>query len=133
MGGSPLEHFAWTFAYHVGDGYGILARQAPNEGGVAMHARVSTYQGASDRLIEGFEKIREPLEQIDGFSHAYFLVDDESGKALSITIWDSEEALLTSVAKADELRKQGADAGGAEIESVQHYEIRMTVGTPTAA
>jgi hypothetical protein len=40
--------------------------------------------------------------------------------------------LLTSVAKADELRKLGADAGSAEIESVQHYEIGMTVGTPTA-
>jgi heme-degrading monooxygenase HmoA len=97
-----------------------------------MHARVSTYRGDGDRLLEGFESVRDALAAVDGFSHAYFMVDRESDKAMSITIWNSEEALLTSVAKADELRKLGADAGGAEIESVQHYEIGMTVGTPTA-
>ena len=96
-----------------------------------MHARVSTYRGDGDRLIEGFKGISDALNTVDGFSHAYFLIDRESGKGMSITIWDSEEALVSSVAKADELRKQGAAAGGAEIESVQHYEIGMTVGTPT--
>jgi heme-degrading monooxygenase HmoA len=96
-----------------------------------MHARVSTYRGDGDRLIEGFEGVTDALTAVDGFSHGYFLVDRESGKGMSITIWDSEEALLASVAKADELRRQGAEAGGSEIESVQHYEIGLTVGTPT--
>ena len=96
-----------------------------------MHARVSTYQGDGDRLIKGFEGVSDALNAVDGFSHAYFLVDRESGKGMSITIWESEDALNASVAKADELRRQGAEAGGSEIESVQHYEIGMTVGTPT--
>lgn len=96
-----------------------------------MHARVSTYRGDGDRLVKGFEGVREGLAAVDGFSHAYFLVDRESGKGMSITIWESEDALNASVAKADELRRQGAEAGGSEIESVQHYEIGMTVGTPT--
>ncbi len=98
-----------------------------------MFARVSTYRGGGDRLLEGFANVSQPLEAIDGFSHAYFMVDRESGKGMSITIWTSEEALLASVAKADELRRQGAEAGGAEIESVQHYEIGMTVGTPATS
>ena len=96
-----------------------------------MFARVSTYSGDAERLVQGFADIAEPLEAIDGFSHAYFMVDRESGKGMSITIWNNEEALLSSVAKADELRKKGAGAGGSKIESVQHYEIGMTVGTPT--
>jgi heme-degrading monooxygenase HmoA len=96
-----------------------------------MHARVSTYRGDSDRLLEGFEDVRDSLAAVDGFSHAYFLVDRESGKGMSITIWESEDALNASVAKADELRRQGAEASGSEIESVQHYEIGMTVGTTT--
>jgi heme-degrading monooxygenase HmoA len=95
-----------------------------------MFARVSTYRGDGDRMVQGFADITGPLKAIDGFSHAYFMVDRESGKGMSITIWNSEEALLSSVAKADELRKQGASAGGSEVESVQHYEIGMTVGTP---
>jgi heme-degrading monooxygenase HmoA len=98
-----------------------------------MFARVSTYRGDGDRLLQGFADVSGPLEAIDGFSHAYFMVDRESGKGMSITIWDSEKALLDSVAQADELRRKGAEAGGAEIESVQHYEIGMTVGTPTTA
>jgi heme-degrading monooxygenase HmoA len=94
-----------------------------------MFARVSTYRGQdADRLIQGFEGVTDELERMDGFSHAYFMVDPASDKALSITIWDSEAALESSVAKADELRKRGSEAGGASIESVDHYEIRMTVG-----
>jgi heme-degrading monooxygenase HmoA len=100
-----------------------------------MFARVSTYRGGGDgdRLLQGFADVSDPLESIEGFSHAYFMVDRESGKGMSITIWKTEQALLDSVSKADELRRKGAEAGGAEIESVQHYEIGMTVGTPTTA
>jgi heme-degrading monooxygenase HmoA len=94
-----------------------------------MFARVSTYRGDGDRLLQGFADVTEPLEGIDGFSHAYFMVDRESGKGMSITIWESEDALQASVAQADELRSKGAAAGGASIESVEHYEIGITVGT----
>jgi heme-degrading monooxygenase HmoA len=70
---------------------------------------------------------------MDGFSHAYFLVDRASGKGMSMTVWESEQALLASVAKADELRKQGTEMGGGSIESVEHFEIGLTVGSPTTA
>jgi heme-degrading monooxygenase HmoA len=93
-----------------------------------MYARVSTYRGDGDRLLQGFAEVTGPLEAIDGFSRAYFMVNRESGKGMSITVWESEEALNASAAKADELRSQGAEAGGAQIESVETYEIGMTVG-----
>jgi heme-degrading monooxygenase HmoA len=99
-----------------------------------MFARVSTYRADdSDRLLEGFQSVTDPLEQMDGFSHAYFLVDRAGGKAMSITVWESEQALSASAAKADEMRKQGSEMGGGSIESVEHYEIGLTVGTPTTA
>ena len=99
-----------------------------------MHARVSSYQASdADGLVEGFRSVTDSLEGIDGFSHAYFMVDRESGRALSITIWESEEALMASMSKADELRKQGTSPSGTTIESVQHYEIPLRVGTPSRA
>lgn len=99
-----------------------------------MHARVSTYQADdADRLIEGFESVSAQLEQVEGFSHAYFMVDRETGKAVSVTIWDSEEALTASSRKADELRRQGTEPSGASVNSVEHYEISHTVGSPTTA
>jgi heme-degrading monooxygenase HmoA len=99
-----------------------------------MHARVSTYHGSdADQAIEGFKSVTDALEQIDGFSHAYFMVDRKSGKAISITIWDNEDALNASVSKADALRKQATQPSGATIDSVEHYEIPLTVGAATRA
>ena len=72
-----------------------------------MHARVSTYQASDpEGLMEGFRSVSDSLEATDGFSHAYLMVDRDSGKAMSITIWDSEAALMTSVSQADELRER---------------------------
>jgi heme-degrading monooxygenase HmoA len=99
-----------------------------------MFARVSTYRAAdADKLLEGFQSVADPLEQMDGFSHAYFLVDRGSGNGMSITVWESEQALLASAAKADELHKRGTATGGGSIESVDHYEIGLTVGKPVTA
>jgi heme-degrading monooxygenase HmoA len=93
-----------------------------------MHARVSTYTGEAEALVEGFRAATEPLEQIDGFSHAYFLVDRSNNKAISITIWESEDALLASTAKADELRTNATEGAGGTINSVDNYEIPLTAG-----
>jgi heme-degrading monooxygenase HmoA len=105
-----------------------------------MFARVSTYRATdpnegfdADNILQGFQTVAEPLEQMDGFSHAYFLVDRASGNAISMTVWESEEALSASTAKADELRKRGSAAGGGLVESVADYEIGLTVGSPTTA
>jgi heme-degrading monooxygenase HmoA len=99
-----------------------------------MHARVSTYQASNpDGLIEGFKNVGPDLERMDGFSHAYFMVDPASGKAMSITIWETEEALNASVAKADELRKRGTQPSGTEIRSVEHYAIPVTAGAVAGA
>jgi heme-degrading monooxygenase HmoA len=94
-----------------------------------MHARVSTYQATdTDGLLDGFKGVTGDLERMDGFSHGYFMVDPASGKAMSITIWDSEEALNASVAKADELRARGTQPSRTEIKSVEHYAIPVTAG-----
>ena len=98
-----------------------------------MFARVTYLPRRRRRQAPGGLSERHgPLEQMDGFSHAYFMVDRASDKAMSITIWESEQALSASVAGADEMRKQGAETGGGSIESVDHYEI-ITVGSPTTA
>jgi heme-degrading monooxygenase HmoA len=95
-----------------------------------MHARVSTYQASdTDGLLDGFRSVTGDLEQMDGFSHAMFLVDRDSGKAMSITVWDSEDALNASVDKAKQLRQRGTQPSGTAIESVQHYEVPITAGS----
>ena len=98
-----------------------------------MFARVSSYR-ADDaaKLVDGFGRATDPLEQLDGFAGAYFLIDDESGKAMSITLWDSEEALTTTAERAKELRRDATEDAGA-IESVDHYRVALTAGKVPAA
>ncbi len=93
-----------------------------------MHARVSTYQGDADELIKGFDSVTGALENLDGFSKAYFLVDRDGGKGMSITLWESEDALNASVERANQMREEATDKAGGSIESVDHYEVALTVG-----
>jgi hypothetical protein len=92
-----------------------------------MFARVSTYTGDPDELVRGFEGARGDLQQIDGFSHAYFCVDRASGKGLTITLWNNEQALEASAEQARQLRSRATEPSGAVIDSVQHYEVALTV------
>jgi heme-degrading monooxygenase HmoA len=97
---------------------------------VGMHARVSAYEGSDgDALIDGFKGVSDELEGIDGFSHAYFLVDRASGKGMSITFWESEDALNASVARADDLRMRGTQSSHATTRSVEHYDVAFAVGS----
>ena len=92
-----------------------------------MFARVSTYTGTSDELDEAIRQVREntlpKLMQLDGYKGAYFLVDRQNGKSLSVTLWESEEAMSTSEEAANSLRSEVADALGTQMVGVERYEV----------
>jgi heme-degrading monooxygenase HmoA len=90
-----------------------------------MWARVSTYQFPSNDLDAAVERFNEALGDLQepGLERAEVLVDRSNGKALTITVWDSEETLLSSVEAANRLRSGAADAAGGTILDVSHYEI----------
>ncbi len=95
-----------------------------------MFARVSTYQGDPGRIDEGLEHARKNIvpraQQLDGFRGLYYLIDRESGKALSITLWETEEALRATEEEANRLRHEGAQAYAASVESVERYEVALS-------
>jgi heme-degrading monooxygenase HmoA len=97
-----------------------------------MFARVSTYRAdqATDGMLQGFQDTIGPLQQVEGFSHAYFLVDRDTGTAVSMTIWESEDALSASEAGGEERRRERSEAGGASVESVDHYEVSLIAVAP---
>jgi heme-degrading monooxygenase HmoA len=95
-----------------------------------VYARVSTYQGPPDLIDQGVrfaqENILPKVGEIDGFEGVYFLVDRQSGKALSITLWESEEAMRASEQEANRLRSETAEAGGQEVMGVERYEVAIS-------
>jgi heme-degrading monooxygenase HmoA len=90
-----------------------------------MWARVSTYQFPSDAVDEAVTRFNEALGNLEepGLKRAELLVDRTNGRGMTITVWESENALTESAQAADQLRSGAADAAGVSIVSVDHYEI----------
>jgi hypothetical protein len=65
-----------------------------------MFARLSTWRGWPEDLenwvARGSEVAKSKVQQQPGLAAAYWLVDREGGKGLTITFWESEEAMRAS-------------------------------------
>ena len=104
-----------------------------------MYARVSTFEGPAgtteEQIQEGTRLIREQIlpaaQQLEGFMGIISLADRQSGKELTVTLWESEEALRASEEAANRLRKEAAYALQARIQLVERYEVIVSeVKTP---
>jgi heme-degrading monooxygenase HmoA len=97
-----------------------------------MFARVSAYHADedSDKLMRAFKETIGPLQQVEGFSHAYFLVDADTGRAVSMTIWENEGAMAASEAGGEERRQRRAEISGASVDSVDHFEVGLIAVAP---
>jgi heme-degrading monooxygenase HmoA len=104
-----------------------------------MFASVSTYQGPPDQIDEGVryaqENIVPRVQEVEGFEGIYLLLDRQSGKVLSITLWESEEAMRASEEEANQLRSEHrgrwdqvptAQTGGQEVAGVEGYEVAIS-------
>jgi heme-degrading monooxygenase HmoA len=97
-----------------------------------MFARVTAYHADEDseKLMGAFQDTIGPLRQVEGFSHGYFLVDADTGRAVSMTIWESEAAMAASEAGGDERRQRRSEISGAVVDSVDHYEVGLIAVAP---
>jgi serine phosphatase RsbU (regulator of sigma subunit) len=94
-----------------------------------VFARITHYYSADPtpywELEEGYRlrvRIREKQRQMDGYEGSFFFMDRQSGKAITITLWESEEAMQRSEEEVRPLRKEMA-GGLANIVDVEHYEV----------
>lgn len=94
-----------------------------------MFARVSTFQGPPDQTAEGIRLAREQIlpaaRLMDGFRGIYLLYDRESGKSLSVTLWETEADMQASEEAAGQARAQSAEASGDKVVNVERYEVAL--------
>jgi serine phosphatase RsbU (regulator of sigma subunit) len=95
-----------------------------------VFARIATYYSADPSPFWELEqgqrfrvRAREKLRQMDGYEGSYFFWDRKSGKAISIVLWESEEAMQRSEEVVRTLRKELAGGIAANIVDVEHYEV----------
>ena len=96
-----------------------------------MWVRMSTLQGDANQSDDEVERqvklLRENIlpnaRQLDGFSGVISMGDKHSGKAVTLTFWDSEESMRASEEAANRLREQAAEEMDESIAGVDRFEV----------
>jgi heme-degrading monooxygenase HmoA len=90
-------------------------------------ARTSTWAGSPEALDKWCEHVNA---QVKGFVSALpgnvggvFLVDRDAGTALTLTLWDSEEAAAETDKHADQSRASTVAATGVELVERGAYTV----------
>ncbi len=94
-----------------------------------MFARVTTIEGSSERIDEvtryARERVLPAMQGQPGFKGMHLLIDRQNGKALGITLWETEEALQTSEAAAQRMRSDAVDRGAGKPPTAEVYEVTL--------
>jgi len=91
-----------------------------------VFARVTTFQGPPERVGEGTELAKARVEearQATGWQGVLSMADRSTRRVLTVTLWESEEALRASEQAAEQIGTQIARSGGQSVSAVERYEV----------
>jgi heme-degrading monooxygenase HmoA len=95
-----------------------------------LFARLTTYEleeGRASESIPAFEPAIERIRILDGLVDAFYLVERDGRRAVTMTIWDSVEAMERSRVAASNARTEAAREAGADVTSTYEFEIGIHV------
>jgi Antibiotic biosynthesis monooxygenase len=94
-----------------------------------MVARTSTWTGSPDALEKWVEHVKAHVRTfvagLPGNAGGAFFVDRDAGRALTLTLWDSEEAAAQTDRFADQSRANTTEATGVELVERGAYAVVM--------
>jgi heme-degrading monooxygenase HmoA len=93
--------------------------------GAWIHARVSTYEFTSDKIDEAVSRFRDAMGELDAMQEGVVLVDRSTGRAMTITYWESEQAAVESREAANRVRSDAAEAAAGSVASVEEFEVAL--------
>lgn len=92
-----------------------------------MFARTSTWSGSPEELQKWADHttstVKGFVEGLPGNAGVVFLVDRDSGTALTLTMWDSQDAASATDKFAEQSRASTVAATGAELVGRGSYEV----------
>jgi heme-degrading monooxygenase HmoA len=90
-----------------------------------MYARTARYEvplsGVEDDIREAAE-IEKKVTALPGNKGFYYFVDRQTGRTMSLTLWESESSLQASAAPTAALRQELTHPTGAKVASVDEFE-----------
>ena len=92
-----------------------------------MFARVTQLAVRPERLQQGYREIEEHLipavRMQPGYSGGLILTNEESGKMLAVSLWESEQQMHATDEAAHWFRIFGAEAVDGTVTDVETYEV----------
>ena len=93
-----------------------------------MHARMTRFEGSPDRIDDAVRQTEDvwlpKIREFDGFQGINTLADRSTGTIVSITYWESEDAMRASEEKVSAVRKDVADAVAVRAQpTLERYEV----------
>jgi heme-degrading monooxygenase HmoA len=91
-----------------------------------VFARTSTWTGtpeALDKWAAGVATVRPFVEGLDGNAGVFFLIDRSGLRALTLTLWHTDDAARASDVAADESRARTIAATGVDLVGSGQYEV----------
>ena len=102
----------------------------------ATHARVTTLRVDPARRQDGIDTVKSVVipnaQKLPGFLGGFWL-NDGAHQSSGVTLWDSQASLEGSRIPVDRLRQDAAARSGAEVLSVEEFEILARADTPVHA
>jgi hypothetical protein len=96
-------------------------------GGQKVFARVNFLQTTSERIADVTSVVRDVvhpgIRHETGYVGYVVLGDRQTGKALGVTLWQSEADRERSDEKARQIRPRVEQATGGTMQSVERYEV----------
>ena len=92
-----------------------------------MFARTSTWSGSPEALQKWADHaattVKGFVEGLPGNAGVVFLIDRDSGTALTLTLWDSQDAANATDRFADQSRASTVAATGTDLVAHGSYEV----------
>ena len=93
---------------------------------MALFARVALYEVPEEKQAKaraGFDAALERIREAPGLHEAYLLLGTESRRVVTITFWESQEAMAASRVVASRLRSEAAATVDGDVVSVDEFEV----------
>jgi heme-degrading monooxygenase HmoA len=91
----------------------------------ARLVRYSVEPKRCEEALQAFEEAAREIGEIDGIRGAYVMADGDSGRIITLTLWEDREKLEASEVRASALRQRALRSVEGEIESVERLRVAV--------
>jgi heme-degrading monooxygenase HmoA len=93
-----------------------------------VFARVVRYSVEPERCeeaLKAFEEAAREIGEIDGIQGVYVMTDGDSGRIITLTLWEDLAKMEASEVRASRLRQEALRTVEGEIDSVERLRVAV--------